>query len=339
MPLAASATTRRANLDALPALAGRGEDLHLLTVDDGERRIGLAVLGPCLREPEEAAVEARERRRGRCDLGGSLLDRGRRSRAPERRLEKGERAIVTRGDGGERARGAGCEGRHEVAFGAAPQRYIDEEERAELCGIEARRELGGNEERARAIGEARRVELRLERLHEASQIRIIEPFEHRLAREAELGDGTREGSRQTRQLADLREAPELAALVLIMDDARAHRLEREPKGGDEAAPRELGARDPDREDAERRPLPSERGLRARADGPCRGQRAPCDLGRGLDRCARDRDVRLATRGEPRGGAREARLGARTDEDRTAHRSFPYTAGPAFAMHRGPRARA
>ena len=66
---------------------------------------------------------------------------------------------------------------------------------------------------------------------------------------------------------------------MIVDDARAERLERERARGGEPEPRELRPRERRGERAERRALPSERGASAVSTA---GQRPAGDLGRRVD---------------------------------------------------------
>ena len=109
-------------LHAFAALAGSGQDLHLLAVGDGERR--KAGRGP--RISEETGLEARERGRGRGGRGRDVL-----RVYPERRLRQREGATITLRERREDAGRHACERGHEVTLGARAQGHVDEEERAE----------------------------------------------------------------------------------------------------------------------------------------------------------------------------------------------------------------
>src|SRR5262249_52459820 len=123
------------DLDALSALARRGEDQHVLA-EIAARRGGLR---------EQERLEPRER--------GWLL---RRRIEPavllgldgERLAEVEQRSLVARGDGGEELWGARGEGGDELALERGDDGDIEQEERLIEDAADARRRAGGLPERA-----------------------------------------------------------------------------------------------------------------------------------------------------------------------------------------------
>ena len=233
------------------------------------------------------------------------------------RGQRGERRGRPRRDGGD-----------EVALRARCERDVDEEHGAERGGLHVLRRARS---RSRTCARDRRGPRRRARPRTPRRGARDRGRRARRALRARRSSATVRASARGRPGRSPigREATELAlpasAPMLIVDDARAHRLEGEAADRNEAALRELGPREAHGEDAERRALPAER--RARAG---RAEAAPSHLGGRVDRGADDRDVCLRpriSRAQPLGRGRETRLRARADEDLGGHRPVPIHAPP------------